>query len=314
MKSLALKFLGCTLLFLTFTAKAQMSSQNMKQLVGIQDATIKVLLYDDECKKCAKQRAANAQLMKAVNSFLMFTKNVEFIKETKENRKKLKDDKSDQYYLEMMTKSVEHKSGATVYYTYLHYLYLTKRPYKMGIIKAAKNGIVAGYRFGETTEKIDPDVIDLYPLAVKILNAYVQDAIEYKTLSPEIISNNNWRKCKIEKLQVYRGFFKQSELDDIDNQEKQFAIPIEFLGFNEILQKVYTQPVSDDKLKLIVIPNTDISSGKGSRGSFYYYFDLATGKMYFKQEIKGIKFRFFNKKDMEKIEATAKSKYKAPRK
>lgn len=314
MKSLAFKIFVITIVFMSFGAKAQMSSQNMKQLSGFEGATINVLLYDDECKKCEKKRAANAQLIKAVNSFFMVNKNIEFIKETKENRKQLKDDKSEKYFLEMYTKSVEHKRGNMVYYTYLHYLYLSKRPYKMGIIKAAKNGILAGYRFGETQSSIDPDVIDLYPLAVKILNAYVQDAIEFKTLSPEIIANNNWRKCKIEKLQVYRGFFKQSELDEIDNQDKQFAIPIDFIGFNEILQKVYTQPVSDEKLKLIVIPNTDISSGKGSRGSFYYYFDLATGKMYFKQEIKGIKFRFFNKKDMEKIEATAKTKYKAPRK
>tara|TARA_R110001592_G_scaffold237306_9_gene496302 strand:+ start:219 stop:1160 length:942 start_codon:yes stop_codon:yes gene_type:complete len=309
----ALIFLS--LLFVTQLTKAQMGSQDMSQLRGIENATINVILYDDDCKKCHSEAAANASLRKAVDSFFKVSPNINYIKLTKENRKELKDDDTEKYFLEMHTKQVVHeqKSGNIVRksYTYLHYLYLTKRKYKIGIVKMMKNGILAGYRLGETPFNFDPDVYDLYPFAVKVLNAYLEDAMEYKTLKPEIIANNNWRKKRVEKVQIFRGYTgkKGKNVEDITAAIK---APVEFLGFNEILQKIYTQDPEENAI--FITPNKDISSGKDSRGTFYYYLDLATGKMYFKQEIKGIKFKYFGKKDLEKMALTINGKYSTKRK
>ena len=303
-----------TLYFLAFLfsiqlSMGQMSSQNMSQLKGIENATINVILYDDDCKKCHAKSAANASLKKAVNSFFTIAPNINFIVGNKENIKQLKDDDSEKYFFEIHTKEVvnEQRSGNLVRktYSYIHYLFLSKRKYKIGMIKMMKNGILAGYRLGETPLRYDPDVYDLYPLAVKVLNAYLTDAVEFRTLKPEIIANNNWRKKDVEKIQIFRGYAGKKGKNE-EEIKAAFKAPVELLGFNEILQKVYTQEPEENAI--FIVPNKDISSGKDSRGTFYYFIDLSTGKMYYKQEIKGIKFKFFGKKDLEKLAMTVNNK------
>lgn len=287
-----------------------MGSQDMTQLRGIENATINVILFDDDCKKCHTVSAANASLKKSVDAFFKVSNNINYIKLTKENKKELKDDDTEKYFLEIHTKQVVHeqKSGSLVRrsYTYIHYLFLTKRKYKLGVIKMMKNGILAGYRLGETSFEYDLDVYDSYPLAIKVMNAYLEDGLEYKSLKPEIIANNNWRKKSIEKVQIFRGFTGKNGKNEEDIKAA-FKAPVEFLGFNELMQKVYTQDPEENAV--LIVPNKDISSGKDSRGTFYYFIDLSTGKLYYKQEIKGIKFKYFGKKDLEKLALTINGKY-----
>lgn len=300
-------------LCLTFICKSQVSSQNFSVLKSIETDAVQVLLEPDDCRKCKKVKIKNNIIKEAVDEFLTVAKSVDYHYTTKEFKKASKKDKKEKLYLDYYIESVEHKRGNYIYYTYLHYLYLVKRTYKTKYRKALKTKLLVGYRFGETPFNYDTDVLEMFPLAIKVMNAYLKDAQEYKTLNPEIIANNNWRKCEINELQIYRGFLKKKELDEIGALESGFSVPINYIGFNEILQKVYTGEPSE-KISIMAIPNLDNSAIKKSRGNYYYFIDLNTGKLYYKEDIKGLRTRFFGKKDMERITSRAKTKYKAPKK
>jgi hypothetical protein len=317
----------------------------LSYLKGIENETINVILFNEDCKKCHFSSAANASLKKAIATFFTVSNNINYIVPSKEIHKKMKADKTPKFFLELDIETVikktetktndksrpnglggfEQTTNVTESRSYIYYLILSKHRYNKdsGREMLKKRKFISAYRLGEVPNKKNTDMLDLIPLGIKVLNAHVLDGQKYKTLNPSIIASNNGRKQPINEIQIFRRFtstrYRVLASVRAENNKREhlfheaFKAPVKILGFNEILQKVYTQDPEENAV--ILTPNLDgYSSNKKIRGRNYYCIDLSTGKLMYIMHMKGLKFGYFGKKDLEKLGFALNSKYSTKKK
>ena len=290
-----------------------MSNQDIEPLSGLKGATITVLLEDENCINCKGKRQYNLLLKEYVEKYFTVNTRLNYIIADKENKKRYKKDKTERYYLEgVPVKQMKYNSSTKMSeYTGRvdHYLCLTKRQYHTSGENFIRTKAIADYFIGTSTNGTWlEDIQKSLPLAVKIVNAYVEDALTYNTLVPEEIAETNWEKANIKQLILPEGVRKDGII------EAALSAPVKMVDHDGLIAEVNQEAVEGEQSLYVYLgkDNSPSKSSKNSRGLFYFFVDVRTGKLYYKHKIKNtpLKMKYYSEKDLSEIDEIVAPKVK----